>query len=250
MLKNLGNLHGYSVMSRDGVKVGSVEDAYFDRERWTVRYLVVNTGGWFDRHPVSVSPPLVSAVDERERQLQVSSDSHTLRDAPRFELHVDASRRAEAAYLNYFRLPYYWGGAGVWGAGESPAPPPHISSSAWQAEVIADSQRYVHGIEELRGAHLAAADGEVGHVEGFLIDDHTWTIRYLVVDTSNWFGGRTVLVPVSNVTNVDWVNRQVHLNLHRQTIQQSPEYDPTTQLSEDYEARLRRTYQSVPAHHP
>ena len=42
----------------------------------------------------------------------------------------------------------------------------------------------------------SALDGEIGHVSDFLVDEGTWTVRYLVIDTSNWIGGRSVLISV------------------------------------------------------
>ena len=44
------------------------------------------------------------------------------------------------------------------------------------------------------GHHIGATDGEIGHLEDLLIDDHTWAIRYLIVNTSNWWSGHRVLV--------------------------------------------------------
>src|SRR6476660_3534178 len=52
----------------------------------------------------------------------------------------------------------------------------------------------LHKTSQLRGYHIVATDGEIGHVDDFLIDGGNWTLRYLVVDTSNWIGGRSVLI--------------------------------------------------------
>ena len=52
----------------------------------------------------------------------------------------------------------------------------------------------LHKIEKIRGFHILAADGEIGHVDEFLVDERDWSVRYLVVDTSNWIGGRSVLI--------------------------------------------------------
>ena len=52
----------------------------------------------------------------------------------------------------------------------------------------------MHKTSALLGYHILATDGEIGHVDDFLVDDVSWRIRYLMIDTSNWIGGRTVLV--------------------------------------------------------
>ena len=51
------------------------------------------------------------------------------------------------------------------------------------------------------GYHIQATDGDLGHVEDFIVDDHSWTIRYMVLDTTNWWPGKKVLVAP------DWIER-------------------------------------------
>ena len=52
----------------------------------------------------------------------------------------------------------------------------------------------LHKFSKLRGFHIHALDGEIGHIDDFLLDESTWGLRYFVVDTSNWVGGKRVLV--------------------------------------------------------
>ena len=54
------------------------------------------------------------------------------------------------------------------------------------------------------GYAVQAEDGEIGHVKYVLVDDKAWTIRYLVVDTEKWWGGKTVLVSPAWLTRVTW----------------------------------------------
>jgi hypothetical protein len=82
-----------------------------------------------------------------------------------------------------------------------------------------------HRSEKLRGFHLHATDGLIGHVDEFLFDEETWTIRYLVVDTSNWIGGRTVLVSTDLVTRIAPVEREIHVSISRAVVQAGPSVD-------------------------
>jgi uncharacterized protein YrrD len=41
---------------------------------------------------------------------------------------------------------------------------------------------------------IRATDGELGTVDDIYFDDETWAIRYLIVDTGGWLGGRRVLI--------------------------------------------------------
>ncbi|HEY5505426.1 MAG TPA: PRC-barrel domain-containing protein, partial [Sedimentisphaerales bacterium] len=92
------------------------------------------------------------------------------------------------------------------------------------------------------GYHIQAADGEIGHVEDFIIDDETWAIRYLIIDTRNWWPGKKVLVSTQWIERVSWSESTVFVNLLRETIKQSPEYTEELLINRDYETRLHRHY--------
>ena len=72
------------------------------------------------------------------------------------------------------------------------------------------------------GHYLAATDGEIGHLEDFLVDDRTWTIRYLVVNTSNWWSGPRVLITPERIRGVRWSEARVSVDLTRQAVKESP----------------------------
>ena len=95
---------------------------------------------------------------------------------------------------------------------------------------------------DVSGYNIQAADGEIGHVEDFLIDDKTWAIRYLVIDTRNWWPGKKVLVSIHWIERVSWSESKVFVNLPCETIKQSPEYTEESLLTRDYEIELHRHY--------
>jgi hypothetical protein len=94
----------------------------------------------------------------------------------------------------------------------------------------------------VNGHHIQALDGEIGHVEDFIIDDDTWTIRYIIVDTHNWWRGKKVLVSPQWIERVSWDERKVFVNLDRETIKESPEYTDAALLTRDYEIGLHEHY--------
>lgn len=80
----------------------------------------------------------------------------------------------------------------------------------------------LHKTSELRGYHILATDGEIGHVDDVLIDEGGRTVRYLVVDTSNWIGGRCVLISAAALERIDSPAKKIHVNLTREAIQHGP----------------------------
>lgn len=90
--------------------------------------------------------------------------------------------------------------------------------------------------------HVEASDGAVGHVQGLLLDEDTWAIRYLVVDTGNWWLGHKVLIAPKWIQGVSWSERTVSINLTRGAIKDSPAYDPAGTLHRHEEIKLHDHY--------
>jgi hypothetical protein len=82
----------------------------------------------------------------------------------------------------------------------------------------------LHKTSRLKGFHLHASDGEIGHVDDFLVDP-SWKVAYLVVDTSNWVGGRSVLVSPTAIANIDVEKKEIRVRLTRKEIEKSPSID-------------------------
>jgi hypothetical protein len=80
----------------------------------------------------------------------------------------------------------------------------------------------LHKAQKMIGYHIHATDGEVGHVDELLFDESGWKIRYLVVDTSNWIGGRSVLISTAVVDKLDSPNQKIHVKLTREQIEKGP----------------------------
>ena len=101
---------------------------------------------------------------------------------------------------------------------------------------------HLRSTHAVSGYHIQAMDGEIGHVEDFIIDDETWAIRYLIIDTQNWWPGKKVLVSPQWIERVSWGESKVFVNLSRETIKQSPEYTEESLLTRDYESGLHQHY--------
>lgn len=95
---------------------------------------------------------------------------------------------------------------------------------------------------DVSGYHIQAADGEIGHIEDFIIDDETWAIRYLIVDTQNWLPGKKILVSTQWIKHVRWSESKVFISHPLETIRQSPEYTDESMLNRDYEYVLHQYY--------
>jgi hypothetical protein len=259
MLYSAKEMEGYAVGATDG-DIGHVKDFYFDDEAWVVRYLVVETGGWLSSRKVLVSPVAIGTPNPEQRLLPASISQNEVRKSPDIDTDKPVSRQHEMMFSGYYGYPYYWGGTGYWGGGMYPSAMMSgdggLGSSysyprpgEGQRELAQrDSARHEQENPHLRscnaviGYHIHASDGDIGHVAGMLIDEETWAIRYLVVDTSNWWLGHQVLIAPQWIKSVNWFNETVAVSMIRQAVKDAPTYDPQAVLNREDEGRLFRHY--------
>jgi hypothetical protein len=229
--KVMQDLKGDRIQARDGA-IGSVQDAYFDDERWAVRYLVVDTGQWLPGKKVLISPASVPPQEGGGDQIRVDLTREQVEHAPGIDEDPPISRILEEAHARYYGYPYYWAGPYLWGAGPIPlaAPPaetaqqarPGADETSVQAEQRA-RESHLRSSAAVVGYSIRALDGDIGHVEDFVVDDRTWAIADMVVDTRNWLPGKKVLVPPEAIADIDWENRAVSVKLRREELKRSPE---------------------------
>ncbi len=243
MVKRLRDFENWTVVGSDRQDIGPVKDFYVDDERWVVRYLLTDAGGWLATNPVLVSPVAIDRLDWENSRIHVDLTRDQVGSAPQLSTDSRIDRDYEAAYFGYYGYPQYWVGPHAWGLGPMPA---RVAAAAPGVEPVKASDfggdGHLRGVNDVSGHHIQALDGELGHVEDFLIDTESWSVRYLVIDTSNWIGGKTVVVAPEWVRRVDWKDRLIHIDLTREGIKESPEYDPTVEMTREYEDRLYRYY--------
>lgn len=253
MLRSMKDLMQYEIGAVDG-HVGHVGDLYFDDDAWVIRYLVVETGSWLSGRQVLISPISIHHPDWANRVLPVSITRAQVEGSPDIDTHLPVSRQHEMRYLDYYGYRDYWSDGGLWGAGLFPyAMAPGFESIGPDPAQLEQADRQYETVERaahrgddphLRsgkavvGYHVHARDGDIGHVDGLLIDEETWAIRYLVVNTSNWWLGHKVLVAPEWVTEIDWNQERVVVDLSRKSIEEAPPYDPTATFDRQREAQL------------
>lgn len=239
MLNKAKTLAGYKLDSLDG-EIGEIKEFYFDDRHWTIRYLVAETGNWLADRQVLISPYALKAVTREEQHIEVELTKKQIEDSPPWQSDKPVSRQFEESYYGFYGWPMYWGGPFGWGY----YPYPMRDREQWK-EPTQGEKAWDHDLrstDAVRGYHIQATDGEIGHVEDFIIDDETWAIRYLVVATRNWWPGKKVLVSPQWIERVSWDESKVFVNLSRETIKQSPEYTEESLLTRDYEIGLHGHY--------
>ena len=105
----------------------------------------------------------------------------------------------------------------------------------------------LHSLVGLERHRLLATDGEIGRVRDFLVDDHDWTVRYLVARTSGLGrDGRDVLISPISFGRVDADRRTLALRIAREQVRTSPDIDTDRPVSRQHEADVHDHYDYRP----
>jgi hypothetical protein len=243
MLRSLRDLERYTVSATDG-DIGHVLDFLFDDDRWVVRYLVVDTGGGFlelNGRRVLISPISFRQAEWSTLRFHLALTLDKIKNSPDIDVHKPVSRQHERDYSRYYGYPYYWGYSGLWGMADYPG---LLAAERGEQAGHSDESGDAHlrSAAVVRGYHIQGSDDPIGHVNDFIVDDETWEVRYLVIDTSNWWFGKKVLVAPRWASRISWEEEKVFVDMSRETIKSSPEWKPTAAINREYETRLYDYY--------
>jgi hypothetical protein len=248
MLRHTSEIGGYAIGATDG-PIGSITDFLFDDVTWRVRWLVVDTGTFLSGRKVLLPPSALTHVNHIGGQLSVNLTKQQVKDAPNISADEPVSGQMETDLYDYYGWSPYWstgfymGGYGYAGGMFAP------SDLGYPARDREDEvSRRVHGdqhlrsVHEVKGYHIHARDGEIGHVADFLLEDGDWSVHYLVVDTKNWWPGKKVLISPRSIDSTDWSTRTVNLDVDRQKVKDSPAYDGSKAIDRAYEYQFHGYY--------
>lgn len=234
MLRSVKDLQGYKIRARDG-DIGSVREFLFDDRSWKARYMVADTGGWLTDRLVLIAPNALEGSSWANAEIAVSLTKDQIENSPPIYEDQPVSRQYEAEYFDYYGYPYYWGApyagtpvAGAYPPVGVPVVPPEDEQQ--------DQQRgdpHLRSTAEVSGYDIHASDGDIGHVDDFLIDDTSWEITKLVVATRDWLPGKRVVISPRSVQEVSWDEKAIKVDARRDDVKSAPEYDPSITVQPD-----------------
>ncbi|TVP96273.1 MAG: PRC-barrel domain containing protein [Roseinatronobacter sp.] len=262
MLLNTRDLVGYRLTAIDGA-IGIIDDLLIDDRDWTIRWITVDTGNWLHSRKVLLPPQSFGEPDHLGREIPIDLDRKRVEQSPTVARDHSVSRQVEADIYAFYDYPPYWSQgsakpiAGVVGNmplasigtrafdnAQAQQAVPAAPSEALITDTIGHGQDYPHlrSTNEMMGYYIEAKDGSIGHVEDILIEGHGWETRYLLIDTRSWWPGRKVLISPKWASSVSWSDRKVYLDMTREHVRTSPEYDPRKPIDHSYEERLHAHY--------
>jgi hypothetical protein len=249
MFWNASAMKGYTIEASDG-ELGSVRDFLFEDTSWIIRWLVVDTGKWLPGREVLLAVSALGQADPALRQLSVKLTKQQVKDSPDISADEPVSRQMEHRLYRYYEWQPYWdtGYFPLSGAIAEPLVAPLYASGSEPGDhepAVFDEPTgdpHLRSTKAVTGYHIHASDGEIGHVEDFIVDDSSWSIRYVTVDTRNWWPGKRVLISPRSVESINWTDETMHLDIDRQHVKDSPPYDPSIAVDAAFDRQLTNYY--------
>lgn len=251
-MQRSSDIRSYGLRATDGA-IGHIDDLLFDDEHWGLRWVVVDTGTWLPGRKVLLPPSALGSPDPSKQEYAIDLSRERIEAAPELETDAPVSRQLETdIYAHYDWAPYWYGGFGYPVAaaapvGTSAAPPPGAGDTdVPRSEQAPEGDPHLRSANEVTGYYVEATDGSIGHVEDFLIDEGAWAIRYLMIDTKNWWPGKMVLISPHWLRDIAWDERRVFVEAQREKVKGAPEFEPSMTLDREYEERLYTHYGHQP----
>lgn len=234
MLRKLNELIGYKLNARDD-DLGAVKDFLFDETDWTIRHMVADTRHWLPGRLVLLHTGALDQPSWEARSFPVNLTKEQIENSPPISDAQPVSRQKEAELFSYFAWNPYWSYTG--------ADPELVYLPPASEQVDANSDPSLRSHNELCGYKVETKDDEFGHIEDQIVDDETWIIRYLVIDTRDWLpGGKKVILPPNWFTGIRWNDQRIHVEVTNEQIESAPEFDPSVPVNREYEERLYDFY--------
>jgi hypothetical protein len=230
----LSVLTGFQVVGSDD-RIGTVKDFLFVDDRWKVRWLVVDTGTWLPGRKVLLHPSAIADVDYDRQEVRTLLTKRQVEGSPDIREDQKLSKDLESRLLAHYGWDPDWGASLFSATSEAPPALPG-------AVVEPVDNPHLRSFQAIKNYRMRATDGEIGSVEDFLVDRAGWNVRYLIVATGKWLIGKEVLLAPYAVVAIDRLNGEIVLNVTRDQVKNSPEWDPVQLIDQPYERRLHDHY--------
>jgi PRC-barrel domain len=225
MLWDISTIRNYEIEAADG-GIGTLSDLLCDDATWAIRWLTVDTGNFLGGRKVLLPPTAVKSLDRALGKVFVKLTRTEIENSPPVASDQPVSRQMEARMYVHYGWDPYWDNS-LHGTGD---------------HNLDNGDSHLRSLDVMRGYQIHATDGMIGQATDFLLNDEDWSIRYIVVDTGNWWPGRKVLIAPRSVSSIAWADREIRLSVSQDKVKSAPAYSPEMTVDGKYEEKFLTYY--------
>lgn len=240
MLLSARRLLDYKIEATDG-NIGHADSFLFDDQTWIIRYLVIDTGKWLSGRKVLLAPSVLGKPVADQRVFPISLTRQEIEASPDIDTDKPISRQHEVQLYEYYDWTPYWGG----GVAMPYAPFAGVEKRQTERQAVQVEERFdqhLRSTKEIIGYKIHAKDGKMGHIDDFIVEEYEWIIRHLIVDTRSWLPSRSVIIPPEWIKEIRWMESEVYVDVSKDEVKESPEFNPEAPVNREYETRLYDYY--------
>ncbi len=211
------------VAATDG-RIGSIHDLYFEDQNWSLRYFVVDTGGWLKERRVLISPRVVGKPNWESPEIPAALTMAQVEKSPPYESDQPISQQYETELASY----YVWPAPMFYAPGATEIPPAialPVDRPVHAAVMERTPGPHLRSVRDTLGYTIHALDGDIGHAEDFIVSDGQWRIESIVIDTRNWFPGRKVAISACASKKIRWADQAIYIDTTKKDIETAPRFD-------------------------
>ncbi len=237
---SLEELRNTPLKTRDETESGRVYDCVFDENNFRVKYVVAETGSWLRTRRVYLDPDNLNP-DLNTAAIDTSLTSDQVESAPTVDTDPPFSREIEIAAFSEYG----------WSAALTLSPSPYTGLFGFARAPECDpadrpsQSPSLRSMREIIGYRIRATDGRLGYVRDFIVDDKSWKILYLVIDTNRWLPSRKVLLLPHWITGFDWLNQEVVVSLSRNSLETGSRFTQSEDLDPEHAMRLGKIFAPI-----
>jgi hypothetical protein len=191
------------VIATDG-EMGVIRNFLIDDRSWAIHYVVGHLGTWPKRRDVVLPIAAVEQPDWVKRIFQARLTKEQVRDSPDVDSEKPVSRQQEIA------MEEYWGKMAYWAYTQMETGAPMPTGRKYPVRTKEDPD--LRGAVNLIDYQVWATDGEIGRLEGFIMDEASWHLGYMDVKAGDWLLSRSILIPTRWIKSVSWASCRVNLH--------------------------------------
>jgi len=211
MLRTLKQIYGCVLRASDG-DIGYVSDFSFDVRTWAVRYIVASTAAWpmgrkilLDPLAFGINPLSKSSVPSRQDLLRINLTCAEIKACPPLSAHPAFPKQQEYLYFHRFGWPF---------GPKAPPPFAHAKGGASQLHygMTEGDDRHLYSARAMEGYSVMATDGLLGPLTDMCVDDTSWVLSELHVNTGSWYSAHHTAVSPRSVEEIDYFRSVIRLN--------------------------------------
>ena len=218
MLQNVQTLCDYTILAKGG-DIGKIHDFLFDEETWEIRYLVIEPSNGLSDRKVPISVVALDQTNQVSRKVPIQLTKEQVKNCPNIDTDALMSRQNQNRLNEVYPLFQYWAMSGYVSAS---LPLSLVSDQPSQPE---EDKTTFRSIEDVSHCHVKSVDGNIGAIEDIVVDDESWSIRYIVANPTQWLLGRKFWIIPTWIKTIDWEEQEVFLKISKKQLKNTPDYN-------------------------